>query len=79
MDEGRDTYWIVDADPLSAKVRAERSIAVGRGAWRTRVVATSTMTSTADAYLVTDALEAYDGQVPLFARAWDVRVPRDLS
>jgi hypothetical protein len=79
VDAGRDIYRIAEGDPLSAKIRAERSISVGRREWQTRVETVSTMTSTADVYIVTDALEAYEGKTRVFAKSWDVTIPRDLT
>ena len=79
VDDGRDVYTIAEGDPLSAKIRAERSIAISRGGWQTRVETASTMTSTAGAYIVTDTLEAYEGEIRIFAKTWDVRIPRDLT
>src|SRR5262249_33834028 len=70
LDRGRDVYRIVEGDPLSAATRSERSIAIGRGDWRTRVETVSTMSATASDYHVTNMLEAYEGDTRVFAKTW---------
>ena len=47
-----DTYGIVEGDPLSASVRCDWSIALARGAWRTRVVTSSALTADAASFLL---------------------------
>jgi putative CocE/NonD family hydrolase len=79
VDRGCDIFRIVEGDPLSAMTRAERQIAIGRGDWRTRVETVSTMSATADDYLVTNTLEAYEGEARVFVKTWHMTVPRDLT
>ena len=71
-------FSIVEGAPLSAEVVAERTSEVSRGAWRVRVVATSTMSADATTFHVTNALDAYEGDVRVAARQWRFEVPRDL-
>ncbi len=73
-----DTYSIVDGDPLSASAVCRSTTSVGRGDWRTRVEATSTMTASAEAFLVTTRVEAYEGDTRVFARSTERSIPRDL-
>jgi hypothetical protein len=73
-----DEHVIVDGKPLSARVRCERSFVVERGDWRTRVESTSTMTSDAHSFHVTNVLEAYEDDVRVFVKNWRFSVPRDL-
>ena len=77
-ERGRDTFAIVEGDPLSAEARSDWSISVGRGDWRTRVETTSRMTADAEAFRVTNALDAYEGEARIFAKTWHFSVPRDL-
>jgi uncharacterized protein len=79
VDVGRDIYRIVEGDPLSATTRSERSIALGRGDWRIRVETASVMTSTAEDYLITNTLEAYEGATRVFAKTWHATIARDLT
>jgi putative CocE/NonD family hydrolase len=76
-DTNVTTYRIVEGDPLSAEVHVECSSALGRGDWRTRVVTDSRMTSTAREFLVTQRLDAYEGDERIHSRTWDLRFPRD--
>ncbi|HLH70543.1 MAG TPA: CocE/NonD family hydrolase [Candidatus Dormibacteraeota bacterium] len=74
---GRDRYRIREDDPLSAWVAAERTITIARGSWRTRVETRSVMTATASTFVVSDLLEAFEGETRVFVKAWEVEVPRD--
>ena len=73
-----DMYSIVVGDPLSARAVSRSSTSVARGAWRTRVEATSTMTASGGAFLVTTQVEAYEGETRVFARSTERSIPRDL-
>jgi putative CocE/NonD family hydrolase len=84
LDDGLEHgYWqvdffrIFDGDPLSALNRCERDVVVGRGDWQTRVHTLSTMTSTADAFHLSNVLEAYEGEARVYVSASTVSVPRD--
>jgi uncharacterized protein len=72
-----DTFTVVEDDPLSAAVRCERSVEVGRGAWHVRLEATATMTADADTFYVNHELRAFDAGAPAYAGAWSFRIPRD--
>ena len=67
-----DTYGIVEGDPLSASVRCDWSIALARGAWRTRVETSSALTADATSFLLTDTLDAYEGDQRVFAKSWSI-------
>jgi uncharacterized protein len=73
-----DIFTIVEGDPLSARVRSERSVAIARGDWRTRIEAVSTMSADRDAFIVTNELDAFERDRRIFGRTWHARVPRDL-
>jgi uncharacterized protein len=77
-ETGRDIFSIVEGDPLSAKVRCERRMAIARGNWRTRVETQSVMSCDTTNFLVTNVLEAYDGETRVFAKTWTLSVPRDF-
>jgi hypothetical protein len=76
-DTNVTTYRITEGDPLSAEVHVRCTSALGRGDWRTRVETESRMTSTANEFLVTQRLVAYEGDERVASRAWDLRFPRD--
>jgi predicted acyl esterase len=75
---GTNTYSIVEGDPLSAEVRCERLMRVGRGSWQVTMETTSTMTADEETFFITNVLEAYEGDVRVFARTWDHQIARDL-
>jgi hypothetical protein len=73
-----DRYTIVDGDPLSASITCSWSIRLGRDDWRTRIESESTMSATAGDFLVTNRLEAFEGETRVFADASQATIPRDL-
>jgi len=73
-----DTFTIVEGDPLSATARQSSTIAIGRGAWRTRIETTSTMSADATTFYVTSVLNAYEDDTRVFAKTWTFTVPRDF-
>jgi predicted acyl esterase len=75
-DTNVTTYRITDGDPLSAEVHVTCMSALGRGDWRTRVETESRMTSTATEFLVSQRVDAYEGDEKVRSRAWDLRFPR---
>lgn len=77
-DLATDIYSIVEGDPLSAQVRCERVIKIGRGDWQTRVETSSVMSADAETFYVTNLLDAYEGNTRVFTKTWTFRVPRDL-
>ena len=76
-DTNVTTYRIVDGDPLSAEVHVRCSSALGRGGWLARVDTESRMTSTATEFLVTQRLDAYEGEERIYSRSWELAIPRD--
>jgi uncharacterized protein len=76
-DSSRTVYSIVEGDPLSGRVHFRAASGMRRGEWRTRAEVESTMTADRDSFHVTTALDAYEGDTRVFARAWTFRFPRD--
>ena len=70
-------YSLVEADPLSASVRCDREIEIARDDWRTRVETSSVMSADADSFLVTNVLDAYEGDIRVFSKTWTFKVPRN--
>ncbi|MGE5227979.1 MAG: CocE/NonD family hydrolase [Planctomycetaceae bacterium] len=77
-ERNRDRYVIVEGDPLSASVTAERTLTMSRGDWRARIETTSAMTSDATHFRLQDTLRAFEGDAPIFERTWDREIARDL-
>ena len=73
-----DVYTIFADQPLSAHVESRRTVEVGRGEWQTRVETSSTMSSDAQNFFVTNLLDAYEGNIRIFTRTWNLTIPRDL-
>jgi hypothetical protein len=74
-----DCYSIVDGDPLSASVTCRWSIRIGRDGWRTRIESESVMSATAEDFLVTNRLEAFEDDARVFADVSQATIPRDLA
>ena len=74
----RDTYQIVEGDPLSASARCEWTISMGRKDWRTRVETTSAMSADLEAFHVMNVLQAYERNTRVFTKTWVLKVPRLL-
>jgi predicted acyl esterase len=75
--KSRDRFTVVPTEPETATVECFRTIAVGRGSWRTKVVTASRMTCDATSFLVTNRLAAYEGDEVLSEHTWSFTVPRD--
>ncbi len=73
-----DTFAIIEGEPLSAMARSEWTIELERGDWRVRVETSSALSGDAEAFHVTNALDAYEGDARIFAKTWSRRLPRDL-
>jgi putative CocE/NonD family hydrolase len=76
-DTNVTTYRIADGDPLAAEVHVACLSALGRGDWRTRVETDSRMTATAAEFLVTQRMDAYEGEARVCSRTWELRFPRE--
>ncbi len=74
----RDEESIVVDDPLSAQARCERTIRMRQGDWAVRVEASSSMSSTRDTFVVTNGIDAYEGDARVAAKRWTRTIPRDL-
>jgi uncharacterized protein len=79
LDDDPLCYTIVEDDPLSAAVRCNRTIDIGRGTWRTRVEVATTMSATRESFLITGHLTALEGDEGFYARSYSLSIPRDLG
>jgi uncharacterized protein len=77
IEETIDRFTIIEGEPLSAEVVCERSSEISRGDWHVRVETYSTMTSDAERFLVTNALDAYERGIRVAAKRWVKEIPRD--
>jgi putative CocE/NonD family hydrolase len=74
----RDSYTIVEGQPLSAAIQCDRTVTVARGAWSVRVETRSTMSADATCFHLTNAIDAYEGEMRVATRVWARSIPRDL-
>jgi putative CocE/NonD family hydrolase len=74
---GLDVFSIVEGLPLSAEARSTWTATIGRDGWRVRIETESTLSADAEAFHLTSALEAYEGETRVFTRARTLAVPRD--
>ncbi len=79
VDDDAISYTIAEDDPLSAAVRCNRTIEIGRGRWRTRVEVATTMSATPDSFIVAGKLTALEGDEGFFTRNYSLSIPRDLG
>ena len=63
-------------DPVRGEVMQERRFE--RPGWHVRTVTRTVLTSTNKAFLIRATLDAYEGDVRVFAKSWDEKIPRDL-
>ena len=71
-------HRIFEGDPLSAFNSGEHEISISRGEWATRVHTYSTMSATADDFLLTNLVEGFEGERRIFAKTWRRAIPRDM-
>ncbi|CEG29652.1 CocE/NonD family hydrolase [Bacillus sp. B-jedd] len=73
----RNVYTIKENDPLSAEVRCEWTLDVGRGDWQTSLRSISLMTCDADNFYVLNELTAFESGEQVFTKTWKTEIPRD--
>ena len=76
---GSERYTIKDGDPLSARAENRYAISFERGDWSLRTESETIVSATGDDFLVTAALDAFEGDTRVFTRTWSAKVPRDLA
>jgi putative CocE/NonD family hydrolase len=78
--ENRAFEWYTSCgdDFLSATGETRLIRGLRRGDWSIRTVARTQLTSTETAFRITAELDAFERDVRVFARNWDVSIPRDF-
>jgi uncharacterized protein len=74
--EERYSYNDDEHDTLRGETHWERTFA--RGDWRVHTIARTIMTSDAAHFIVRADLDAYEGDVRVYTRSWNRRIPRNL-
>ncbi|WP_088006105.1 CocE/NonD family hydrolase [Indiicoccus explosivorum] len=73
-----NVYRITEGDPLSASVRCDWTLTLGRKDWQTRVESVSTMTSDENKFYITSHLKAFEGEEEVFNNRRDFEMERDF-
>lgn len=73
---GSETYEIAGDNPLQARSVANRRAEFLRHDWHAAVVTQSTLTLENDDWRLLATLDAYVGQACVFARRWDLSIPK---
>jgi putative CocE/NonD family hydrolase len=76
--QSKDVFTITEADPLSAAIRCKYTMELQRDAWQIRIETSSTMSADAEAFYITNVIDAYEGNTRIFTKARDTKVPRQL-
>jgi putative CocE/NonD family hydrolase len=76
---GRNTYAIVEGDPLSASVRCERTMEIGGPGWKTVTKVDSTMSCDDTAFYIETHLSAHEADEPFIERSWSWSTPRVMG
>ena len=74
-----ETEVAYEGEPLRTSHSVEITLGYRGPGWSTRVETKSVMTATAEDFLVTNAIEAYEDTQRVFAKTWNFRVARDLT
>jgi putative CocE/NonD family hydrolase len=77
-EHGSDRFTALERDPLSCETASQWEISVGRGAWRTRVDARSTMRADHESFYLSAELRAWDGDELVHERRFEATIARDL-
>lgn len=76
---GSETYSTVADEPAQLRSEADRRAAFRRGDWHASVVTRSVLTVDGDDWRLVATLDAHDGEARVFARSWDLRIPRSSA
>ena len=76
-ERGRDSFSVVEGDPLSAEARSGWEISVGRGVWQTRVAVESSLRADETRFQLEDVLEAFEADECVFSERWTAEITRD--
>ena len=70
-------FSVAPNDPLSARSEKAYWITLARDGWQVRSETRTVLTATAQDFLVTASLETFEGEQRVFARTWNLKIPRD--
>ena len=70
-------YRIEPHDPLTGRAEVTQRMGLRRGTWAVRVESRVWLSATREAFALSATLEAFEGDVLVRSRSWDVSVVRD--
>ena len=75
----REEEWsIIEGDPLSMSGEANWICDMVRDGWHVRTVSGARMTCTADSWVISAEVKAFDGEEQFFEKMFEKVVPRDM-
>ncbi len=77
--KNKNTFTISSGDPLSANIRCEWELTVGRDDWDTKLLTDSTMSSDATSFYLTNTMVALLNGEEIFRKTWEEAIPRNWN
>ncbi|WP_096187670.1 CocE/NonD family hydrolase [Evansella halocellulosilytica] len=75
----KNTYTIKENDPLSAHVKCEWELTVGRGNWQTKLVTNSEMSCDEESFYLVNTMTAYENDEKVFNKTWKKEIKREFN
>jgi hypothetical protein len=72
-----EIFKVRQGDPLSTSQRIQATLEFQRDDWQVRIEVNSLMTADATHFHLSNHMDAYEGDVRVFTKAWITAVPRD--
>jgi len=76
--EARENYSYRNNDYATVRGTVTQVRQFQRGDWTVRTVTSTILSADAERFFIRATLDAYEGDVRVFARSWDEEIPRDL-
>ena len=76
---GSERYSTLAQDPSRLRSEAWRRAEFKRGRWQVSLATHSILTAEGSDWRFVATLDAYEGEARLFARSWDLRIPRSTA
>jgi len=76
-ETGDVCFEVTDGDPASARFWSNFEMSRQRGDWRIRTTTRTELRATVSHFVLSAALDAFEGEARVFTRSWHLAVPRD--
>jgi hypothetical protein len=76
--EARETYSYRNNDYATVRGYVQQVRHFERPGWTVQTITTTILSSSEDRFFIRATLDAYEGDVRVFAKSWDEEIPRDL-